>query len=237
MKAIQKALLEIVPPGQHTKAEQAEALLTLLNERLAELMGRQDLRLFQPFFESRQVAYELRRLQTAPEWHKWRVYYEMWGCLVCGEREQPHDALGMCKGCHRRTAHRLRMIVQRLNEKCERAEQIIDQERLAYNAYREAAPSVVPERDAPSTPAELPAPKKMGRPRLKPQIVPEEAGRRARQLRELAGLSQAELAAAAGVDRKTVISFERGDREPIPSHSAAIRKVLVESLVRAFWPE
>ncbi len=71
---------------------------------------------------------------------------------------------------------------------------------------------------------------------MKPTILPGDSGERVRKLRELAGMSQADLAKAAGVDRKTIISFERGNHRPIPAHCSAIRKVIVEALVRAFWP-
>jgi DNA-binding XRE family transcriptional regulator len=132
--------------------------------------------------------------------------------------------------------HRLRQIIKRLNQKCERVEDIIDQERLAYQAYRETVGSANSEPKALLAPAEPPI-AKVGRPKMKPQILAGDSGSRVRQLRELAGMSQADLAVAAGVDRKTIISFERGDHRAIPSHRLAIRKILVESLVRAFWPD
>jgi putative transcriptional regulator len=233
MKAIQKVRVEIVAPDQRKKAEQAEAYVAqLVDRRVAELMARQDLAVFQPFFESKKAETELRRLQTMPDRHKWRIYFETWGCLVCETREKCHASTGMCRTCRGRTKQRLDTIVKQLHEKGVRVEDLIDQERLAYEAYRQTAREsnrLLPAAEVPKN--------KVGHPKMKSQIVPGDPGARVRQLRELAGLSQADLAAAVGVDRKTIISFERGDHQPIPAHSAAIRKALVESLVRAYWPD
>ncbi|WP_420345606.1 helix-turn-helix domain-containing protein [Pelagibius sp.] len=47
-----------------------------------------------------------------------------------------------------------------------------------------------------------------------------------RAARGLVGMSQVELAEAAGVGRSTVADFERGAREPQPESLAALRKAL-----------
>jgi hypothetical protein len=45
---------------------------------------------------SRQVAYELRRLQSIPEQRVHAVRYEQGGCMVCTRSDTPHGGLGMC---------------------------------------------------------------------------------------------------------------------------------------------
>jgi DNA-binding XRE family transcriptional regulator len=232
MNTIQKSRIEIVPPNQRAKAEQIKAYVAeSVERRVAELLARQDHTLLSPFFESEEVAIGVRRHQTMADLRKWGVYYETWGCLVCQERgKRPHLGLGMCKRCYHRTIQRLYAIVKKIQRSQARASDIIDRERAAHKAYLAE--------NSTKTPSEL---RKVGAPKMKPSVLPTillaEPGARARQLRELAGLSQVELALAAGVCRSTVISFENGKRLPIPNHCAAIRKVLVEALAKAFWPE
>jgi len=48
---------------------------------------------FEPFFRSRQVAYELQRLQTVSEQRKFTIYFERYGCLVCETRRQSMRAM------------------------------------------------------------------------------------------------------------------------------------------------
>lgn len=218
--------IEVIQRAPETIKAQVERLV---QQRLAEIGARRDLSAFAPFFESKQFTDELRRLQTAQDWHKFSVYYEAWGCISCHVREKPHDAMGMCRNCHKRILSRMRYIRERLNEKTKDAEkfidELIDQEKQARKALGLELPGEV---------KKLPA--KIGRPKMKPSILRGDSGERVRKLRTLAGMSQAALAKAAGVDRKTIISFEAGDHRPIPAHCDAVRKILVEALVRAFWP-
>lgn len=225
------AQIEVIQREHETLKAQVERLV---QRRLTEITARRDLSSFHPFFESKHFTDELRRLQTGQEWHKWSVHYEKFGCIHCHARphEKPHYAgLGFCRTCKKRIQQRLEAIRESLNEKAKNAEQligaVIDQEKLARKALG------LSERAERRT---LPAPAKIGRPKMKPSILRGDSGERLRKLRTLAGMSQAALAKAAGVDRKTIISFERGDHRASPPHCDAIRKVLVEGLVRAFWP-
>ncbi|MGH7935447.1 MAG: helix-turn-helix transcriptional regulator [Chthoniobacterales bacterium] len=203
----------------------------LFQQRLAEIMARRDLSTFAPFCESKETIDKLRRLQTAQDWHKWGAYYAKFGCLHCHARphEKPHyGGSGMCRTCKKRIQERLERILECLDRQTLDAEGfidgLIDQEKLARKALR------LPK------PASKTQPSKIGRPKMKPSILRGDSGERVRKLREVCGMSQADLAEAAGVDRKTVISFERGDHRASPPHCDAIRKVLIEGLVRAFWP-
>jgi len=219
---------EVIQRQPETIGDQVERLL---QRRLAEIMARRDLSMFAPFFESKDFSDQLRRLQTAQDWHKWSIHYLKFGCIHCHARphEKPHYAgLGFCRTCKKRIEQRLATILESLNEQAKNAEEfideLIDQEKLARKALR------LPELIGQAAPA------KIGRPKMKPSILRGDSGERVRKLRKLAGMSQADLATAAGVDRKTIISFEKGNHRASPPHCDAIRKVLVEALVRAFWP-
>lgn len=83
----------------------------LVKEKVAEIMAERDALIFEPFFRSRQIAYELRRLQTIPEQRKWSVRFERMGCLICQTRDQIHVGLSMCNNCYQRTFRELTQIV------------------------------------------------------------------------------------------------------------------------------
>ena len=83
----------------------------LVQEKVAEVMAERDAIAFEPFFRSRQVAYELKRLQTVSEQDKWGVYFERYGCMVCETRERIHAGNGMCNRCRSRTFVRLTQII------------------------------------------------------------------------------------------------------------------------------
>ena len=58
-----------------------KTLNRLVQQKVAEIMAERDVIVFEPFFRSRQIAYELKRLQTVPEQRKWTVYFDRYGCL------------------------------------------------------------------------------------------------------------------------------------------------------------
>jgi hypothetical protein len=83
----------------------------IVKQRVAEVMAARDAFIFEPFFRSRQIAYELKRLQTIPEQEKWSTYYERKGCLRCETRLEVHAGCGMCTHCYQRTFTELTQIV------------------------------------------------------------------------------------------------------------------------------
>jgi len=74
-------------------------------------MADRDALVFEPFFRSRQVAYELQRLQTVSEQRKFTIYFERYGCLVCETRKTIHAGNGMCGNCRNRVFYRLTQII------------------------------------------------------------------------------------------------------------------------------
>jgi hypothetical protein len=95
---------------ERTGIDEAE-VKRLVQEKVAEIMAQRDSIVFEPFFRSRQVAYELRRLQSVPEQEKWAVSFERYGCMICETREKIHGGNGMCNNCHSRWFGRLTQII------------------------------------------------------------------------------------------------------------------------------
>lgn len=86
-------------------------LARLVQEKVAEIMAERDAVVMEPFFRSRQIAYELKRLQTVPEQKKWSVYFERYGCLLCQTKKGMHVGCGMCQKCYSRTFATLSQII------------------------------------------------------------------------------------------------------------------------------
>jgi hypothetical protein len=74
----------------------------LVQQQVAEILAKRDDFVFEPWFRTRQVAYELRRLQTVPERKSWNLVYEWGGCIICKTTELPHAGNGMCARCRGR---------------------------------------------------------------------------------------------------------------------------------------
>ncbi|MEP6913828.1 MAG: hypothetical protein ABI923_13790 [bacterium] len=113
MSSSKDAKIELLPSRDSIlRAGIDEKTLTLLvKEKVAEIMADRDAIVFEPFFRSRQIAYELKRLQTMPERQKWSVYFGRYGCLICETRASIHVGNGMCNSCYSRTFNSLKQIV------------------------------------------------------------------------------------------------------------------------------
>jgi hypothetical protein len=89
-----------------------KTLNLLVQTKVAEIMAERDAIVFEPFFRSRQIAYELKRLQTVPEQMKWRTFFERYGCLLCETRKRIHVGNGMCARCYQNTFNTLKQIIR-----------------------------------------------------------------------------------------------------------------------------
>jgi len=78
----------------------------MVEEQVAAAMSGSDAEL-QPFFGSREVAWEIKRRQAVHEQNKFTYFYQDWGCMVCGTKKVAHSSLGMCHTCYVRVKHRL----------------------------------------------------------------------------------------------------------------------------------
>ncbi len=89
----------------------SELLARLVKEQIAEILTQKDKLLFEPFFRSQQVSWELRRLLTVPEWKKWGAYFDRWGCLRCRTKEKARAGCGFCGTCKALILYRLDSIM------------------------------------------------------------------------------------------------------------------------------
>ena len=107
---------ELIPsPARMLQTENDQAKLErLVQQKVAETLAARELFVFEPFFRTRQVAYEIRRLQTVPELKKWSVYYDRYGCLFCKEQTLPHASHGFCRRCLSRVSSQLNEIIRDL---------------------------------------------------------------------------------------------------------------------------
>ena len=96
-----------VDPAPNVRAQ----LEAFIEHKIAEMMGG-DAGVFEPFFQPKKIADEIRKLQTVPQQRKWHDYYLEWGCLVCQKKNWPHTSNGMCQACHSRTLARLKTILR-----------------------------------------------------------------------------------------------------------------------------
>src|SRR5258705_1466782 len=95
---------------ERTGVDEVEFRRTV-QEEVAKIMATRDAFVFEPFFRSRQIAYELKRLQRVPEQQKFAVSFERYGCMICETRERIHGGNGMCVLCYAKWFGRLTQIV------------------------------------------------------------------------------------------------------------------------------
>ncbi len=114
MKHDDAVAVEIMPSSRDSVRSGSDELTLnrLVQEKVAEIMADRDAMIYEPFFRSRQIAYELKRLQAVPEQRKWSVYFERYGCLICETRERIHSGNGMCRTCQVRTTQKLQQIIR-----------------------------------------------------------------------------------------------------------------------------
>jgi hypothetical protein len=107
-----KPRTELLPPVRPAIIPDMRGMLErLVEEKVAQVMAKKSDALFQPYFQGRKVAAEIRRNQTVSERKRWGRYFKKWGCDVCGTKERQHYALGRCLACYRRTEQRLNEIM------------------------------------------------------------------------------------------------------------------------------
>jgi hypothetical protein len=112
MKSKKTMRMEVLPsPAELARTPAMESeIRRLAVEMAAQIVAQKEQFLFEPFFRSRQVAYELKRLQTVSEQRTWQVYNARFGCLLCETTERIHMGCGMCNRCYQSTLQRLKQI-------------------------------------------------------------------------------------------------------------------------------
>lgn len=116
LKAEKPVPIEVIP----SPAMQAQTLVdigtikTLVAQQVAEILAKSDSAVFEPFFRTRPVAYQLRRLQSIPEQRVHSLRYERLGCMICQGCERPHGGLGMCDKCYAREFQLRKRLIREL---------------------------------------------------------------------------------------------------------------------------
>ena len=108
--------IEILPsPSEIAQLPVQRAELDrLVQQKVAEILHARDEFMWEPFFRSRKIAYELKRLQTVSEQRKWSVYYQRFGCFRCETMERVHVGNGCRDRCYANALARLKQIVGEL---------------------------------------------------------------------------------------------------------------------------
>jgi hypothetical protein len=115
---LKKIKAEVLPPARPRIVPDTRAILDeLVEEKVAEIMSKGRDALFQPYFQSKRVATEIRKIQTVSDRGKWSRYFEKWGCDVCGTKKRGHRGLGRCAPCYLRTLQRLEHLARDAGEK------------------------------------------------------------------------------------------------------------------------
>jgi hypothetical protein len=102
---------QIVP--RDLELEFKRMVAQFIEEQVQQAMSHKTDAAFQPFFQTREIAREIKRRQTITEQKKFVYAYEDWGCLVCGTKEQLHRSLWMCGDCYTRSHPRLLISIRK----------------------------------------------------------------------------------------------------------------------------
>ena len=82
----------------------------LIQRRVAEAQADQGA-ILEPWFQtSKTLAAEIRRHESLFHKRKFTLYFEKWGCVICGTKRKSHESHGMCRGCRGRFVFRLRQL-------------------------------------------------------------------------------------------------------------------------------
>ena len=104
--------VEVLPPDVRSVGPSETKLQRYIQHHVAELLAQREDGIFQPFFQSRRIYQELKKLQSVPEQRKWSMYFSRYGCLVCKTKKRPHSSCGMCMRCKMLVVQRLNAVVK-----------------------------------------------------------------------------------------------------------------------------
>src|SRR5487761_131063 len=128
MKRKQAATAEIITPelviaeaarGTHPQ-DLAKFLDKLVMQRVAEIFAKREEFILEPWFRTRRVAQEIRKLQTVQERNAKATYFERHGCIHCHTQDRPHYSNGICTGCYPTIVSRLNAIARESTAKHEK---------------------------------------------------------------------------------------------------------------------
>lgn len=79
----------------------------LIQQKVTEALAANHTAILEPWFRSPAVAAAIRRHQSVFHKRKFSLYFEKWGCLVCGTKRKPHENHALCRTCLERFRTRL----------------------------------------------------------------------------------------------------------------------------------
>ena len=128
MKRKRAATAEIITPelviaeaprGTHPQ-DLDKFLDKLVMQRVAEIFSKREEFVFEPWFRTRRVAQEIRKLQTVQERNAKAIYFERHGCIHCHTKDRPHYSSGICTGCYHPILAKLNAIARELTAEHEK---------------------------------------------------------------------------------------------------------------------
>jgi len=120
VKADKVEVVEVLPPEVQLGVVSIEEarIKAIAQRQVAEVLASRDD--FQPYFQNRRVAQELKKLQSVPEQRSWALVYEQWGCTHCKTKKRPHSSCGMCGPCKIKWVYRKKAVERELSGEKER---------------------------------------------------------------------------------------------------------------------
>jgi hypothetical protein len=116
-KTVTAELVRSETPARIIQPQDMKAVLDqLVRERVAEALAERDGSILEPWFQTKSVAYEIRRLQTMVERKSKSLYFEKYGCIHCHKKKHRHACSGICEPCYGKIAERLRVCQRQLQE-------------------------------------------------------------------------------------------------------------------------
>jgi len=103
--------IEVLAPVRPVPNVRAE-LETFIEQKMAEIMGAASTGIFEPWFQRKAIAAEIKKLETVAQQTKWHNYFDEWGCLDCKTKDGRYAACGMCATCYSRVKMRLQTILR-----------------------------------------------------------------------------------------------------------------------------
>ena len=82
----------------------------MVRQRVDEIMSANGVGELEPDCRPREVARVSQQSQNMFEREKWVLYFEKWGCRMCGKKNVIHSSTGHCETCRARLFHRLKQI-------------------------------------------------------------------------------------------------------------------------------
>lgn len=98
----------IVPMAAKEPSANLKAVIeNMVRQRVDEILSASGIGEFEPNFRPREIAQAARQTQDMFERTKWSLYFEKWGCQVCGKKNAAHFHTGHCTTCACRIHQRL----------------------------------------------------------------------------------------------------------------------------------